>query len=110
MHKPPKVRTTIPAEDTPPLPDLLDRRFDPGAPDVAWVGDITYIPTGEVWLYLASGFGGVSRRGVGSSMAAAEFPCHRLRGFRHGVLALLELGARLGCWSYRTAYVLRPAS
>lgn len=47
---------------------------------------------------------------VGSSMAAAEFPCHRLRGFRHGALALLELGARLGCWSYRTAYVLRPAS
>ena len=45
---------------------------------------------------------------VGSSMAAAEFPCHRLRGFRHGALALLELGARLGCWSYRTAYVLRP--
>lgn len=43
---------------------------------------------------------------VGSSMAAAEFPCHRLRGFRHGVLALLELGARLGCWSYRTACVL----
>lgn len=47
---------------------------------------------------------------VGSSMAAAEFPCHRLRGFRHGVLALLELGARLDCWSYRTAYVLRLAS
>ncbi len=41
VHKPPKVRTTIPAEDAPPLPDLIGRRFDPGAPDVAWVGDIT---------------------------------------------------------------------
>ena len=30
VHKPAKVRTTIPAEDTPPLPDLVGRRFDPG--------------------------------------------------------------------------------
>ncbi len=47
----PRVRATIPAEDAPPLPDLVGRRFDPGAPDVAWVGDITYIATGEGWLY-----------------------------------------------------------
>ncbi len=41
VHKPAKVRTTIPAEDAPPLPDLVQRGFDPGEPDVAWVGDIT---------------------------------------------------------------------
>lgn len=69
VHKPPKVRTTIPAEDTPPLPDLITRRFDPGAPDVAWVGDITYIPTGEGWLYLASVLDLGSRRWLGYSMA-----------------------------------------
>ncbi|HSH59966.1 MAG TPA: IS3 family transposase [Acidimicrobiales bacterium] len=40
VHKPARVRTTIPAEDAPPLPDLIGRRFDPGRPDVAWVGDI----------------------------------------------------------------------
>ncbi|MGH9153767.1 MAG: IS3 family transposase, partial [Acidimicrobiales bacterium] len=40
VHKPARVRTTIPAEDAPPLPDLVGRRFDPGAPYVAWVGDI----------------------------------------------------------------------
>ncbi len=40
VHKRAKVRTTIPAEDVPPLPDLVSRLFDPGAPDVAWVGDI----------------------------------------------------------------------
>ncbi|MCB9389367.1 MAG: transposase [Acidimicrobiia bacterium] len=40
VHKPAKVRTTIPAQDAPPLPDLVGRRFDPGQPDVAWVGDI----------------------------------------------------------------------
>ncbi len=52
VHKPARVRTTIPAEDAPPLPDLIGRRFTPGRPDVAWVGDITYIPIGEGWLYL----------------------------------------------------------
>lgn len=33
--RPPKVRTTIPAEDAPPLPDLIGRRFAAGRPDVA---------------------------------------------------------------------------
>jgi transposase InsO family protein len=69
VHKPAKVRTTIPAEDAPPLPDLVGRRFDPGAPDVAWCGDITYIPTGEGWLYLASVLDLGSRRFLGYSMA-----------------------------------------
>ena len=67
VHKPAKVRTTIPAEDNPPMPDLIGRRFDPG--DVAWVGDITYIPTGEGWLYLASVLDLGSRRWLGYSMA-----------------------------------------
>lgn len=69
VHKPAKVRTTIPAEDAPPLPDLIGRRFDPGRPDVAWEGDITYIPTGEGWLCLASVLDLGSRRLLGSSMA-----------------------------------------
>ena len=68
-HKPVKVRTTIPAEDNPPMPDLIGRRFDPGKPDVAWVGDITYIATGEGWLYLASVLDLGSRRWLGYSMA-----------------------------------------
>ncbi len=69
VHKPAKARTTIPAEDVPPLPDLVGRLFDPGKPDVAWVGDITYIPTGEGWLYLASVLDLGSRRWLGYSMA-----------------------------------------
>jgi transposase InsO family protein len=69
VHKPARVRTTIPAEDAPPLPDLVGRRFDPGRPDVAWVGDVTYIPTGEGWLYLASVLDLGSRRLLGYSMA-----------------------------------------
>ena len=57
VHKPAKVRTTIPAEENPPMPDLIGRRFAPGEPDVAWVGDITYIATGKGWLYLSSVLG-----------------------------------------------------
>ena len=69
VHKPAKVRTTIPSELCPPLPDLIQRRFAPGAPDVAWVGDITYIGTDEGWLYLASVLDLGSRRWLGYSMA-----------------------------------------
>ena len=69
-HKPAKVRTTIPAEENPPMPDLIGRRFAPTAPDVAWVGDITYVSTGEGWLYVASVLDLGSRRLLGYSMAA----------------------------------------
>jgi hypothetical protein len=64
-----KVRTTIAAEDNPPIPDLVGRRFDPGCPDAAWAGDITYIRTGEGWLYVASMLDLGSRRLLGYSMA-----------------------------------------
>jgi len=69
VHKPARVRTTIPAQGAAPLPDLVARRFDPGRPDVAWVGDITYVPTGQGWLYLASVLDLGSRRLLGYSMA-----------------------------------------
>ncbi len=69
VFKPAKVKTTLPAEDAPPLPDLVGRRFGVGEPDVAWCGDITYIPTGEGWLYLASVLDLGSRRWLGYAMA-----------------------------------------
>ena len=69
VHKPAKVRTTIPAEHNPPLPDLVARDFTVGRPDVAWVSDITYIPTGQGWLYLATVLDLGSRRLLGYSMA-----------------------------------------
>src|ERR687891_463811 len=51
------------------IPDLVGRRFDPGRPDVAWAQDITYIPTQEGWLFLASVLDLGSRRLLGYSMA-----------------------------------------
>ena len=40
--------------DLPVAENLLDRQFDPEAPNEAWVADITYLPTREGWLYLAA--------------------------------------------------------
>ena len=39
--------------DAPPLPDLVERGLRPGRTRRGLCGDITYIPTGEGWLYLA---------------------------------------------------------
>ncbi len=64
-----RVRTTFPGADGYVIPDLVTRGFAPGAPDVAWCQDITYIPTGEGWLYLASVLDLGSRRLLGYSMA-----------------------------------------
>ena len=63
------IRTTFPGPDGYEIPDLVGRRFAPGAPDVAWCQDITYVPTGEGWLYLASTLDLGSRRLLGYSMA-----------------------------------------
>ena len=64
-----RVTTTVPGPDGFKIPDLVGRGFEPGEPDVAWVQDITYIPTGEGWLFLASVLDLGSRRMLGYSMA-----------------------------------------
>jgi len=49
--------------------NVLDRDFTASAPNQKWVCDITYIPTGEGWLYLAAVIDLFSRKVVGWSMA-----------------------------------------
>ena len=68
-HRRRTCRTTFPGPDGYQIPDLVGRRFGPGAPDVAWCQDVTYIPTREGWLYLASVLDLGSRRLLGYSMA-----------------------------------------
>lgn len=34
-------------------PNLLDRKFEPAAPNQVWAADITYLWTDDGWLYLA---------------------------------------------------------
>ena len=53
-----------------PAADLVDRDFTSSAPDELWVADITYISTGEGFLYLAVVVDAYSRRVIGWAMAA----------------------------------------
>jgi transposase InsO family protein len=46
-------QTTNSNHKHPVAPNLLERNFNSDTPNAVWVGDITYIPTGEGWLYLA---------------------------------------------------------
>jgi transposase InsO family protein len=46
-------KTTNSNHKNPVAPNLLERNFSFSLPNQAWVGDITYIPTGQGWLYLA---------------------------------------------------------
>jgi transposase InsO family protein len=50
-------------------PNQLNREFTVQVPDTVYVGDITYLPTGEGWLYLAVVLDLCSRAVVGWSMA-----------------------------------------
>jgi putative transposase len=47
-------RTTVPGEQPVASPDLIGRDFTATAPGTRLVGDITYLRTGEGWLYLAT--------------------------------------------------------
>lgn len=48
------VVTTQSKHDDRVAPNLLDRGFEPAAPNRAWAGDITYLLTKNGWAYLAA--------------------------------------------------------
>ena len=62
-------RTTIRVPGVRVADDLVERRLRPGAPNVLWIADVTYLRTWEGWLYLAAVQDAYSRRIVGWSMA-----------------------------------------
>ena len=75
-------RTTDSSATTSPAPNSLSRNFAIGAINRRWVSDITYVPTGEGWLYLAAIVDLGSRRVVGWAMdvtMAATLVCDALR-------------------------------
>ena len=57
--------TTLPDGAAAAHPDLVERAFDTGELDRVWISDITYLHTGEGWLYLAVVRDGCSRRVLG---------------------------------------------
>ena len=60
--------TTDSNHNLPIAPNILNRDFYASNPNEKYVGDITYIPTGEGWLYLATVIDLYSRKVVGWSM------------------------------------------
>lgn len=62
--------TTNSNHSLPVAPNRLDRQFQVAAPDRVYVGDITYVATGEGWLYLAVFLDLFSRQVVGWAMSA----------------------------------------
>jgi putative transposase len=102
--------TTVSSHSYPIAANLLNRQFRPADPNVAWVGDITYFPTKEGWLYLAVVIDLFSRRIVGWSMSNkidAELVIRALRNAliarrpAEGLLVHTDRGSQYACREYR---------
>ena len=57
--------TTLAGPDLAPVPDRVGRVFDRGRVDAVWTSDITYLGTGQGWLYLCAVRDACSRRVIG---------------------------------------------
>ncbi len=53
--------------DLPIASNLLKQQFSAALPNTVWLADITYLPTGEGWLYLAAVLDLATRKIVGWS-------------------------------------------
>jgi len=65
----PYKRTTIPGEADPAVADLVARDFTAERPGAKLVGDITFIPTWEGWLFLATVIDCFNKEVIGWAMA-----------------------------------------
>jgi transposase InsO family protein len=92
------------------VPNQLNREFTVPAPNTVYVGDITYLPTGEGWLYLAIVLDLYSRAVVGWAMAnhmRVELVNQALSmalGQRHpaaGLIMHTDRGSQYGADRYR---------
>ena len=78
---PRRTRTTDSRHTYPIAPNRLGRNFLTSRPGQVWLADLTYIPTGEGWLYLAAVLDLHTRKIIGWSM----------RETLHGEIALQAL-------------------
>ncbi len=60
-----RVRTTVPDAAAARPQDLVERNFDPPAPNRTWVADFTYVPTWAGMVYVAFVLDAYSRRILG---------------------------------------------
>lgn len=107
--------TTHSKHSFPIAPNLLERRFGVDkveGPDRIWVGDITYVPTREGWLYLAVLIDLATRRVVGWSMkptlhASLTLDALRMTLSRRrptaGLIHHSDRGVQYACGEYQQA-------
>jgi transposase InsO family protein len=103
-------QTTDSKHAHPVAENVLERKFAAAEPDLKWVADITYIQTGEGWLYVAAVLDLCSRMVVGWSMAehmrsslvedALKMALAR-RQPEAGLLHHTDRGAQYACGEYR---------
>jgi putative transposase len=105
-------RTTDSRHAHPPVANLLRHAPKPTGPNQAWMTDITYIATGEGWLYLAALLDVWSRRVVGwacgptlhvTLVLAALGQALRHRRPPAGLLHHSDQGVQYACDEYRKA-------
>ena len=64
--------TTIAGVKPHRIPDRVKRTWDQGAPDKVWISDVTYLRTGEGWLYLCLVTDAHTRRVLGWAMSTVQ--------------------------------------
>ena len=93
-------------------PNILKRNFTPDRPNVAWVGDITYLSVRKGWVYLAVLIDLFSRKVVGWAVqdtitaklcVQALHRAKAVRGDLTGTLHHSDRGAQYASLEYRTA-------
>lgn len=107
-----RVQTTDSTHGEPIAPNRLKEQPKPDAVNRVWVSDITYIPTGQGWLYLAGIMDLYSRRIVGWAMGEHLDADLVLRAWnmavthRHpstGLIQHSDRGVQYACRNYRQA-------
>lgn len=81
-RQPVKHRYRVNEDNNPALPNLLNRQFNPVAPNRVWCGDISFIRLQNKWCYLALVVDLYPRRIIGSALsltADADLVCRALR-------------------------------
>lgn len=102
--------TTNSNHDYPVAPNLLNRNFAVSKPNTVWVSDITYVATGEGWLYLAAVMDLCTGKIVGWAMGdrmMANLVCDALKQAvlrqkpPRGVICHSDRGVQYACKDYR---------
>jgi putative transposase len=103
-------RTSTTRSERQAAPDLLERNFEVGAPNQAWVGDITQIRTREGWLFLSVILDLYSRKVVGYATShqprtelalEALIMAHKTRRPRAGLIHHTDRGTQYGSDKYK---------